>query len=150
MEPVTASQKLNNCYVTGTEAMATKDNYSALASAVGPFYTLGDVASWLNSTTVEIEKRVWQRSLLGCSTREQLLLLPVSQFTSGGSAHEGLKQVLDTLATGTADPWTWGLWLTSQVPGQLDGMSGMEWLANRRNLGTLLRLAATDASSWSR
>jgi len=120
-----------------------------LADAIGPFYSASGVAAWLNLQETDVEDRVRNRELFGCVTADTQLLLPSAQFNENGSTHPGLHQILDVLATGTSDAWTWGLWLFSRVPGQLDGMSVMEWLKNERDVDAVLLLARNDANSWS-
>lgn len=119
------------------------------AELVGPFYTSSSVATWVGVRELDVLEMVFDRQFLGCITTDQQVVLPVSQFRLDGTAHIGLPKVLDILASGTTDAWTWAAWLHSRVPGQLEGVSGMQWLAAQRDLDTLLRLAQMDAASWA-
>lgn len=105
----------------------------------GPFYRASDVASWLGESRQSIHKKVKGRSLLGAQDSAGGVCLPVWQFRDDGTVVPHLKQVVDLLAAGTNNPWTWIQWLAvpdektgtpawmrlaTEVPDQIDAVAG--------------------------
>ena len=124
--------------------------HSDMAEQVGPFYDTAGVLSWLGITSTDLDERRARHAILICSTADGQQILPTWQFQTDGTLLPGLRDVLEILASGTHDEWTWALWLTSRVPYQLDGKSAAQWLAEGRDPSSVTDLARQDASSWAR
>jgi hypothetical protein len=122
---------------------------SNMGTLTGPFYDAAGVLAWLGVTRGELDKRRVDGTILVCSTAEGQDIFPAWQFQADGTLLPGLREVLEALAGGTSDGWTWALWLRSRVPGQLDGISAVQWLTERRGSWPLLQLAQQDASRWA-
>lgn len=122
---------------------------SRMASQVGPFYDAAGVRSWLGVTSVDLSERRALHTVLACPTADGQVLYPAWQFQRDGALLPGLRDVLETLSIGTCDEWTWALWLTSRVPGQLDGKSAVQWLTEGRDPSPVVNFARQDASSWA-
>lgn len=82
-------------------------------------------------------------------TAEGELIYPVWQFQDDGELLPGLPAVLEVLASGINDGWTWALWLQTVVPGELDGKTVTEWLRDGGDVEPVLQLAANDAAAWA-
>ena len=121
-----------------------------MASLVGPFYDTAGVRGWLGITSVDLDERRAHHTILACSTADGRQIFPTWQFGADGKLLPGLRDVLETLAGGTDDEWTWALWLTSRVPSQLDGKSAVQWLAEGQDSSRVLDLARRDALVWTR
>lgn len=121
-----------------------------MASQTGPFFDTAGVLAWLGITSAELDERRAGHAILACSTAEGQQIFPTWQFQEDGTLLPGLRDVLETLASGTHDEWTWALWLTSRVPNQLDGKSAEQWLAEGLDPAPVTDLARQDASSWTR
>lgn len=119
-----------------------------MAEKVGPFYEASGVQEWLGITRQALQKRRDARTILACRTADKHWIYPVWQFQDDGKLIPGLPEVLRTLATGIDDGWTWALWLQSDVPGQLDGKTAIQWLTDGGDLEPVLQLAANDAAAW--
>ena len=121
-----------------------------IGSQIGPFYDAKGVLVWLGITSSDLDERRARHSIFACSTADGEAVFPVWQFQPDGTLLPGLRDVLETLASGTQDEWTWALWLTGRVPGQLDGKSVVQWLEEGLDPMPVANLARWDASSWSR
>lgn len=119
-----------------------------MADKVGPFYDGAGVQTWLGITRQALQKRRDTRTILGCRTADNHWIYPVWQFQDDGKLIPGLPEVLRTLADGINDGWTWALWLQGDVPGQLDGKTAAQWLADGGDVNAVLQLAANDAAAW--
>jgi hypothetical protein len=116
-------------------------------SQLGPFYTTRAVRTWLGITRQALDQRVRDRKVLGCPTANGgQRVYPTWQFTSTGDTIPHLREVLDVLAAGIADPWTWTTWLATPVPGRFDGKPAYRWLAERDDPAAVLAQAQRIAS----
>ncbi|WP_168796462.1 hypothetical protein [Arthrobacter echini] len=122
---------------------------SRLAEKTGPFYDGAGLQSWLGVSRQALQKRRDAHTILGCFTEDRQWLYPVWQFRDDGKLLPGLNSTLKILAQGTADGWTWALWLQSVVPGQLDDKSVIDWLRGGGSVDAVLQLAKHDAAAWA-
>ncbi|MBG6185307.1 hypothetical protein IWX65_003286 [Arthrobacter sp. CAN_A214] len=122
---------------------------NAMAEKVGPFYEPSGLMAWLDITKQGLGRRRESDTIIGCKTQEGYFVYPVWQFQDDGTLIPGLREVLKVLATGIKDGWTWALWLTSEVPGQLDGKSAVQWLTEGRDPQAVLNIARGDATAWA-
>lgn len=122
---------------------------NALAEKVGPFYDVTGLMTWLGVSRQEIQARREAGTILGCPTAEGELIYPVWQFQDDGELLAGLPAVLEVLASGIEDSWTWALWLRTAVPDELDGKPAAEWLRDEGDVEPVLQLAANDAAVWA-
>lgn len=118
-----------------------------MAAKAGPFYQTSTVVEWLGVTRQALSKRAAKRELLAVQDEEGRIYYPDRQFMSDGTVVPGLRQVLDTLATGTPVKWTWALWLagTSRA---LNGQTPWAALHNGE-VEEVLTAAARDAARWA-
>lgn len=124
-------------------------NGNAMAEKVGPFYETSGLVVWLDITKQGLQRRRDTNAIIGCKTQEGHHVYPVWQFQEDGTLIPGLRDVLKVLATGIQDGWTWALWLTSELPGQLDGISAVQWLTECRDPQAVLDIAREDATAWA-
>jgi hypothetical protein len=102
---------------------------------------------WLGVTGQELSKRATRRELLAVQDSQGCVYYPYRQFREDGSVVPGLRQVLDTLATGTPVLWTWALWLAG-CSDALSGRTAWEALLDG-DFDRVLQLAEGDANRWS-
>jgi hypothetical protein len=125
------------------------DAVNPLAEFVGPsFYSHQTLLEWLELSSEEIDEMIRSHRLLACPSREGDLFYPVWQFTSAGKLLPGLAEVLEALASGTNEPWTWGVWLKARID-DLGGISAAQWLEEGRDKEIILRSARKDAYRWA-
>ncbi|MGI8868222.1 MAG: hypothetical protein ACR2F6_05060 [Mycobacteriales bacterium] len=122
-----------------------------LAERTGPFYDTPGLVRWLGITRQALDARVRNRTLLGLPTAGGgPRVYPVWQFSSGDKAViPHLQQVLRILASGSSDPWTWALWLSSRNDETYDGLSAAAWLDGGRGPEPILAEARADAARWA-
>jgi len=122
---------------------------SPLDAAVGPFYDTAALTGWLAVSRQALNGRVRHRTLLACPAEDGQLFYPVWQFTDRGNTIPHLAEVLGILARGTADSWSWALWLTARVRGELSGKPAWQWLADGGDAERILAAARADAARWA-
>jgi hypothetical protein len=115
----------------------------------GPFYRPVDVASWLGESRQSIHKKVKGRTLLGARDSEGGVCLPVWQFRDDGTVVPHLRKVVDILAAGTSNPWTWIQWLA--VPDAQTGVPAWQSLDTGApdQIDAVAREARQDAARWA-
>jgi hypothetical protein len=157
IERFTASMELN-----GTEAVVHLGDPHALADRMtavlphphpfdefGPFYRPTEVASWLGESRQSIHKKVKGHALLGAHDSEGGVCLPVWQFRDDGTVVPHLRKVVDLLAAGTSDPWTWIQWLA--VPDETTNLPAWKRLDTEapEQIDAVEREARHDAARWA-
>lgn len=117
--------------------------------AFGPFYRATEVASWLGESRQSIHKKVKGRALLGAHDSEGGVCLPVWQFRDDGTVVPHLRKVVDLLAAGTSDPWTWIQWLA--VPDEKTGVPAWQSLdtGSADQIDAVVSEARHDAARWA-
>jgi len=83
------------------------------AELLGAVYTTPSLVGFLDVTRQAINKRAHDRSILRLVTANGQAVYPAFQFAADGQTAPRLKDVLQTLATGVDDPWTWAQWLAA-------------------------------------
>lgn len=115
----------------------------------GPFYRASDVASWLGESRQSIHKKVKGRALLGAHDSEGGVCLPTWQFRDDGTVVPHLREVVDVLAAGTSNPWTWIQWLA--VPDEETGAPAWKSLDTEvpSQMEAVVSEARRDAARWA-
>jgi hypothetical protein len=122
-------------------------NPADLADRVGPFYDGDGVRAVLGVSRTDLAAMSASRKLLSLPTGDGSTVYPAWQFTAGGETTPHLQDVLNALARGTDDAWTWALWLTAPDD-DYAGLSAAGWLRAGRDPAPVLRDAASDAARW--
>lgn len=119
---------------------------SDLAEYRGPWADASAVRDYLRINDAELSRRLENREILGCQFRDrEVYYFPTRQFQNGRVV-EGLKEVLDVLATGISSPQTWATWLA----GMPDDDETTNWeLMRTARLDRVLIEARRDAYRWS-
>lgn len=120
-----------------------------LEDLVGPFYSSTDLAEWLDTDTDLLANGVRAKALLGMQTGSGDWVYPVWQFMPDRSVLPRLPDVLEALAQGSGDPWTWAAWLCAPSD-EISGLSAWQWLAAGENPRRIIQAARRDAARWSR
>lgn len=121
-----------------------------LAEKLGPFYDTPGLIGWLGISRQAVDARVRKHTLLGLPTAaNRSRVYPTWQFRDDGSAIPHLREVLDVLASGSPDPWTWALWLSSCSEDAYRGLSAARWLDQGRAPDVILAEARADAARWA-
>jgi hypothetical protein len=123
---------------------AIPNQASPWAAVVGPVYTAKSLERWLGISRQAVSQHAKARRLLRLTTADGVAVFPAFQFDDVGARLPGLKPVLDTLAGGLNDPWTWAAWLNT--PGD-DGVTHAARL-RQGDLAVVLAEAAADADAW--
>jgi hypothetical protein len=115
----------------------------------GPFYRATDAASWLGESRQSVHKKVKGRALLGAHDSEGGLCLPVWQFRDDRTVVPHLRKVVDLLAAGTSNPWTWIQWLA--VPDEQTGFPAWKSLdtGTPDQVDAVVSEAGRDAARWA-
>jgi len=114
--------------------------------AIGPVYTSAGLQEWLGISRQAISQHVRGRRILRLTTADGVSVFPSFQFGANGDRLPYLREVLDALAQGIDDPWTWAVWLNT--PGS-QGLTHAENL-RRGDPTAVLEQAREDAANWSR
>lgn len=122
---------------------------SPLEQLTGPFYDTSGLAAWLGISRQALDSRAKNRTLLALRTGNGQRIYPAWQFTSAKATLPHLSEVLQALASGTDDPWTWALWLTSPGSRQFLSIPAWRWLAEGRDPQPLLAEAHAEAARWA-
>lgn len=157
------TQKVDNIIqVKGPEAIVGLGDPEALADRMtavlpqphpfdeyGPFYRASDVASWLGESRQSIHKKVKGRALLGAHDSEGGVCLPAWQFRDDRMVVPHLREVVDVLAAGTSNPWTWIQWLA--VPDEETGVPAWKRLNTEvpGQIEAVARAARHDSARWA-
>ncbi len=118
-----------------------------LDEALGPFYDVGTVSSFMEITPENIAEHVHEGAMLGMLTDSGALILPTFGF-DGDSVAEWVSPVVWTLSESGVDGWTVGLWLAEENT-DLDGMTPLEWFESKRDIETVIALARDMAVHWA-
>jgi hypothetical protein len=115
----------------------------------GPFYRASDVASWLGESRQSIHKKVKGRALLGAHDSEGGMCLPVWQFRDDGTQVPHLREIVNLLAAGTSEPWTWIQWLAE--PDDASGIPAWQSLDSEEadQIAVVTQDARRDAARWA-
>lgn len=114
----------------------------------GPYYRQADVARWLNETRANVSKKVKARSLLGAHDTAGNVYLPAWQFRDDRTPIRHLKPVLDALAAGTDESWTWVQWLATED--ELTGEPHWRVLdSGSSDAKRVMAKARADAARWA-
>jgi hypothetical protein len=124
---------------------AVEITWSPWQEVIGPVYTTKGVCKLLGITRQAVHQLVQKRALLRLVTDDKVSVYPAFQFAEGGRRLPGLKQVLDALAKGIDDEWTWAQWLNSAAE---DAPSAVELMWAGR-IDEVLAEAVSDALRWS-
>lgn len=100
----------------------------------------------LGVTRRAIRYRADTRRLLGVRTSDGQRVYPVWQFRDDGPTIPHLREVLDILAEGIDDPWTWATWLAAELPRRFGGKPAHRWLAEGHDPAPVLSGAHRTAS----
>lgn len=115
---------------------------------LGPFCTAAEASVLAGISPAELSVRTLLLDYLGCPVADSdELVYPVWQFTHNGQPLAGLADILQALAAGSGDRWTWALWLAAPAE-HLDGMTTIRWLAEGHEPDPAIRDAARDAERW--
>ena len=117
-----------------------------LARAVGPCFRSQGLQKWLGISRQALNQHVQARRILRLVTSDGVSIYPGFQFDNNGERLPHLKDVLDILATGINDPWTWAMWLTTPDDG---GVTSATQLRNGE-WKKVFDDAMEDAAAWSR
>ena len=119
---------------------------AAWGETIGGVYTSKGLQEWLWITRQAVSQLVQERKILRLTTADDVSVFPAFQFDDSGTRLPHLKEVLDVLAHGIDDPWTWAAWLnTPDSFGQTH--------AEKMRLGDwelVHEQAREDAAAWSR
>ncbi|WP_137725803.1 hypothetical protein [Prescottella subtropica] len=127
-----------------TSALPASGVYDQL---VGPFYDTAGLTRWWGVSRQAVHKAVTAGTVIACRLADGQWVYPIWQFTSDGTVAPHLITVWKTLRA-AADPWTCAVWLRSPHPG-LGDVTAVDWIADGRDLGTVLDLAHADAARWA-
>ena len=122
------------------------DSGQELAQAVGPVFHSGSLQTWLGISRQALNQHVQARRILRLITADGVSVYPGFQFDNDGERLPHIKDILDVLAEGSDDPWTWALWLTSVDD---TGTTNAEYLRTG-HWQMVLNEAQEDSASWSR
>lgn len=111
---------------------------------VGPFASTQDVREYLHIDQIELDRRLANHELFGLTFSDGSTYLPTRQFQHGRVV-EGLRDVLEILATGPFDATTWATWMAGN-PG--DGITHWERL-RAGELNLVLTEARRDVGRWN-
>jgi hypothetical protein len=111
--------------------VSTLPETNELDAAVGPFYDTHRLRKWLGLTKQGIAHRMKKGAILGVKSSDGFWMYPAFQFTSKGEPLPRLKEVLDAIDPGGADPWQSAIWLNHPME-KLDGMTPAEALRTDR------------------
>lgn len=112
----------------------------------GPFYDTAGLTAWLGISRQALGDRVKHLSIFGLQTGDGQWVYPAWQFSADRAPIPHLAELLRILAHGTADRWTWLLWLTAP---SADGALAYEVLASGKDAAALLAEARADAARWA-
>jgi hypothetical protein len=118
-----------------------------MVAKAGPFYQEKNLVEQSGKTQQELRNSVARRDLLAVQDDEGDFYYPDRQFMDDGSVVPGLREVLNTLHSGTPVEWIWALWLSSSISG-LDGRSAWDALRSG-DLDAVLQFAERDAARWA-
>lgn len=125
---------------------ALPDAGAAWGAVVGPVYTSQGLQRWLGVSRQAISQHVQARRILRLTTADGVSVFPSFQFDEGGGRLPHLNDVLDALAEGVDDAWTWAGWLNTPNSTGLTQASRL-----RRGDWKLVReQAVEDAAAWCR
>ena len=113
---------------------------------IGPFYDTAGLTRWWGVSRQSLHKKIAAGSLIACPLDDGQLSYPVWQFTTSATVHPSMTAVWRALRV-AADPWTCALWMSAPSE-DLDGATAVEWLAQGREVATVLRAAEADAQRW--
>jgi len=140
LRPLGSAQSLADRLVA-----ALPDAGAAWREVVGPVYTSQGLQKWLGITRQAISQHAQSRRFLRLITADGVSVFPSFQFDDEGQYLPHAKDVLDALAQGIDDPWTWATWLnTPDNEGQTyaDRMRAGQWQL-------VCEHARDDAAAWS-
>jgi len=121
------------------------DTGAAWCKIVGPVYTSSGLQKWLGITRQAVSQHAQHRRFLRLLTADDVSVFPAFQFSERGQYLPHLKDVLDILATGIDDPWTWATWLnTADDEGQT--FAEKLWAGQWEQVCDQAR---EDANAWS-
>ena len=118
-----------------------------LEDLTGPFYGEEDTARWLGLSVSALRDRADRLEVLQLMTGDGAAVFPAWQFTEHRRVIKHLPDVLRRLAAGTADRWTWALWLTAPDE-DLNDKTAWKWLAEGGDPNPVLLSASQDAARW--
>jgi len=125
---------------------ALPDTGAVWGPIVGPVYTSQGLQRWLGISRQAINQHVQGRRILRLTTTDGVSVFPSFQFDSNGGRLPHLSDVLDVLATGVDDPWTWASWLNAPDKAGLTNAARLrngDWELVRES-------ASEDAAAWCR
>jgi len=125
---------------------ALPDAGAAWGPVVGPVYTSQGLQRWLGVSRQAISQHVQSRRILRLTTVDGVSVFPSFQFDDCGGRLPHLNDVLDALAAGVDDAWTWASWLNTPDNTGLTQASRMwqgDWKLVREQ-------ADEDAAAWCR
>ena len=131
-------------------AMPARESHP-LVELLGPFWSSAKVRTALGINTRQaLDSRISSGSVLALPTTDRRLLFPVFQFI----AHGGDVRVRPALARMFSvlrahDPWSVAVMVNTAAP-ELQGMTPFEWARAGHDDESLVRLARTIESEWSR
>lgn len=121
---------------------------SPLEEITGPFYDTRGLRTWLGTSRQALADRVKANTLLGLQTGDRTWVYPAWQFTTDRQVIPHLSEILRILATGTAEKWTWALWLTAPNE-DWDEKPAWKWLAEGHDPEPVISEAHRDAAHWA-
>ena len=115
------------------------------SQVIGPVYSSAGLQRWLGITRQAISQHVASNRILRLTTADDVHVFPAFQFSAAGARLPHLKDILEILATGIPDPWTWATWLNAPDADRVTN-------AERMRLGNwqfVAQLALADSGAWS-
>jgi len=125
---------------------ALPDADAGWGAIIGPVYSSSGLQKWLQISRQAVSQQVLNGRILRLTTADGVSVFPAFQFDDTGERLPGLGQVLDALAAGIDDPWTWAAWLNT--PDE----TGRTQAAKLRQgeLTAVCEQAQEAAAAWSR
>lgn len=124
---------------------ALPDAGTAWGSVIGPVYTSKGLQQWLMISRQAINQHVQEHRILRLTTADDVSVFPSFQFDDQGGRLPHLRDVLNTLAQGVDDAWTWAAWLNTP---DSDGVTQAEKLRHGK-WEAVCELAREDVAAWS-
>ena len=121
------------------------DAGASWSTVIGPVYTSAGLQRWLGITRQAISQHVAGNRILRLTTADGVSVFPAFQFNATGDRLPHLKEILEILASGIPDPWTWATWLNTVGADHVTNAERMR----RGEWQLVAQLALEHSGAWS-